>query len=720
MKKLYIPTSTFNFNNILSSESISPKAFYKLRGFGYSRWLEIPENNIDNVILLYDKPIGFNRPNSEVEDHPLLVEIYSDEDFPQVMNGVCYSDHTIYLSPWRTRFVFFSEQDKRTTLSLSDSSLETKLVGLYKKWFCVEIPIVGNTPPIQLEVKLNSEQIEYDYCINKLKGLLYGYYIGALLSSMPEIVQKANILRELQDIFFSILSSEERSPTVFQRKRLDFLFTELQEKNPLISFLQNQKHLTIHDIEHCIELGMKYPDMIDKKGVLSYLKYSPEEDNPALGWLKKQQDALDQQKWITRKRLEPSAEEIIVADCHLSKISDKFLGEIQENSLMIAWVNKVLSSKGYNGKINSFKEKISDEVTIKAKEIYQEYWEGSETKLLLNQMRKYVRGQENSFQWNNLLVSSIAAVIAKGNDWQQLLAFMQSKSISDYRLAFAFYGELNGFANLTRDFTDHMLNIDDKNYVADVYKELYGQLLGVDPTIPKEKLTANEIEIYPEETDPPCENIALATSDDLQSRVFSLFEDYKCNSRVKNKKKLKEGLLLALEKNGDNQDPKLFLTFLCNYEEYGWKEKNQPWKNMQSKLVSNRKEQIEHKLFIEEEKKNNEQGRIGDLFSNDLINDRKWIQETSKFIDDKKLEKQYLIDANWFIDNHLEEYLDKNNVSHKGVYYGKTADSNHIIDRFSNYLDKKRKNDKVKWLVDIYYKIPIERIIRYLRDCYGN
>ena len=43
MKKLYIPTSTLNFNNILSSESISPKAFYAIRGFGYSRWQEVEE-----------------------------------------------------------------------------------------------------------------------------------------------------------------------------------------------------------------------------------------------------------------------------------------------------------------------------------------------------------------------------------------------------------------------------------------------------------------------------------------------------------------------------------------------------------------------------------------------------------------------------------------------------------------------------------------------------
>ena len=80
MKKLYIPTSTLNFNNILSSESISPKAFYAIRGFGYSRWQEVEENNQENVVLLYEEPFEFTRPASDVEDHPMLVEITRSDE----------------------------------------------------------------------------------------------------------------------------------------------------------------------------------------------------------------------------------------------------------------------------------------------------------------------------------------------------------------------------------------------------------------------------------------------------------------------------------------------------------------------------------------------------------------------------------------------------------------------------------------------------------------
>ena len=81
MKRFYIPTTSLNFNNILSSESISPKAFYKNRSFGYGRWGSIPENPLDNSIVVYDYPFTFARPVSEYEDHPLLIEVQLEDNF---------------------------------------------------------------------------------------------------------------------------------------------------------------------------------------------------------------------------------------------------------------------------------------------------------------------------------------------------------------------------------------------------------------------------------------------------------------------------------------------------------------------------------------------------------------------------------------------------------------------------------------------------------------
>lgn len=53
--KLYIPTCTLNFNNILSSESISPLGFYARRGFGNKRFYPVCANDKDQVIILYSE-----------------------------------------------------------------------------------------------------------------------------------------------------------------------------------------------------------------------------------------------------------------------------------------------------------------------------------------------------------------------------------------------------------------------------------------------------------------------------------------------------------------------------------------------------------------------------------------------------------------------------------------------------------------------------------------
>ncbi len=209
MKKLYIPTSSLNFNNILSSESISPRSFYERRGFGYRRWTAIPENENENVILLYETPFSFDRPISDVEDHPMMIEITTDEDFPLAnASGVRYSDHTIYLDPRNTKFIFFNEQDKRVALSLSDNSLETKMLPLYSK----NVICLGRyeklfIPSIKLQQPLCVSGLEKDKQLNKMKGLLYGYYIGANLSSSKETAQQYRILMELNNLVAYIISS---------------------------------------------------------------------------------------------------------------------------------------------------------------------------------------------------------------------------------------------------------------------------------------------------------------------------------------------------------------------------------------------------------------------------------------------------------------------------------------------------------------------------------
>ena len=130
--KVYFPTTILNIGEILATDSISPASFYKNRGFGSPHWYNVVEGGTGNVLFLYRKCFRFFRPESDLEDRAMFVcmEIY--EDLPMLQDGILYSDHTLYFD-WNTRFLFFSEEDRRISISLSQIIESTKMLGLYRE-----------------------------------------------------------------------------------------------------------------------------------------------------------------------------------------------------------------------------------------------------------------------------------------------------------------------------------------------------------------------------------------------------------------------------------------------------------------------------------------------------------------------------------------------------------------------------------------------------------
>lgn len=595
MRKYYIPTTTLNFNNILSSESISPKAFYALRGFGYPSWESIPENNVDNAILLYEKPFEFTRPGSDLEDHPMLIEICTKEQFPSVSQGIVYCDHTIYLSIGGTRFIFFSEQDKHVTLSRSEHSIETK----YYEWVWEKYVVVKHFPyvakrTIQLDIELNLKAIEKDYRINKMKGLLYGFFIGKVLSCSFEEVHQLHILQELQYIATIILSSSNYIPTLSQTKRAYDLLKEYQKYTPLGTALQ--KYDDWEKVYSIVSTLLTYgatvpPELFDVKRLMGDFRLT-DKSHPFVRWL--EEEYKKQKKWFDLEMLaeeefnnkyrdgfyemsKPKNEEIFVTDLCLSRI--KFPDEQKSTEqdsrnieLLKSWVNDTFLQKKYHGNSNTYKADLSDEITIKAKEVYKESWEDSNIRQSLNEMRNYIRRQNNQFAWNEILTSSIAAVIAKGDDWKKLLTFMQSKEMYEYQLAFAFYGELQGFANLDKFFIKHFYGLD----YEDAYDDFYYQLLGVSPVMDADFSDERDIEMNDAKAEAPL-NIQWQSWQDKLRDMISQKKIVKTN-----KKASMEDFENAIRENGLNNDIEKFMDLLLKYDNWHGKggKPNAAWKRL--------------------------------------------------------------------------------------------------------------------------------------------
>lgn len=617
MKTFYIPTSTSNFNNILSSESISPKAFYEKRGFGYSRWTTIPENPYNNAVVLYDNLCFFNRPKSDIEDHPLLVEVQLEESELKQSEGFWYSNHTIYLAPTTTRFLFFSETDKTITLSMSENSSETKLIRLYSKRIALVEKTIGVYKPLPTDelCTLNESEISKDFRINKMKGLLHGYYIGALLSVDLDSVKFLNSLKEIHNIFAAILSSFGRQPTQYQNERLDVLFKAINRKNTDYQRLFE----IIGDYEKADKVMaldfVQSRNIVRKTDYLYYLQHEQndaEKENPAIEWIKRRiKDAKNNIK-LDSQLLSPDKSEIVVLENSVSVLKNKKLIDETEMDLCLAWFNKTLSSEETNGKISTYREKLADDITDEAIRVLGDKWKESSVRTYLNALRHHIAGEDFNQEWHDGLLSSIAAVVIAGEDWEKLLAFMQNKQLTDYTLAFAFYGELAGYANLLRDFTDLLYN-QGREYVWDVYKEFYGQLCGktlLSVTKPESDVLQQEKRTKPEEgsctkQDKDADNSVVTC--EPEHKVTSIPEELKGMFDVEAFKKLSSNAQQYFKveclKLYKGKIDKTYIDALKKLEypnsQRGWK---QNWKDaikvLTQKLKKNQNEQQDSDLFM--------------------------------------------------------------------------------------------------------------------------
>ena len=771
--KYYIPTSSLNFNNILSTESLSPKSFYERRGFGYSRWFSVEENSIEHLTLLYDEPHMFERPQSDIEDHPMLIEIDVDDEFPKVTDGVFYTDRTIYLNPWQTKFIFFTEKDKTTALSLSDSSLETKLVRLYQRKIYVH-QFEGSYPILQKDsiapIGDIDSLVEEDYVINKMKGLLYGYYIGANLSSTKENVQKLDALREIQNIFSSVLSSNDKTPSSAQRLRLNELFDYLDSQQPIYADLAKEVgNRQLVDRIFVIFKRHGYVFTSIDRTKLIYGLQDDGENNQSVAWINREIARAKSLMESSKVKLNPDDAEIIVSSKDRvtapKAITDNFMSK-----LFVCWVNEVLCSKSFNGKINSFKEELSDEITKSARNLIGPGWDNSTVRTFLNQLRRHVRGEEFNQSWDNGVLSSMSAVLIKGDEWEQLLNFMQSKGMYDYRIAFALYGVLNGFANMTRDFTDLLLTTE-SSYLSKVYREMYGQLL--EKSIPETTSTSSAIETKKHESGIVEEGMRTIV---IQNPEEKALKDWQNEIRVfaasvikRDKQNLLNSLEDALAQNGDNQDYFVFITMLDNFE--GWKPgKNGPsiaWTRLQEHYVPDYNQRIgkaakkqsqskkptqqekglfdnfvdglqnvaqtvisaftgdEDKTIKEEPKKEpsspKEIKQAVSRIGKSILDDKTWIDECAILISDPRAKKQFVEDMEWFVGNHNDTYNDKRNGMRPGYYASHDRTNERVLERIRIYMENKLKprSEKMQWLPDIYANIPINKIIDYISRKYG-
>lgn len=728
--RYYIPTTTLNLNNILSSESISPAWVYSERRFGYARWVSVPEQPSENLVLLYTTPGSMSRPNEGMEDHPLLVEIETERLYEQLEEGIYYTDKTIYLSASNTRFIYETERSRSIALSLSDSSLETKLVALYKheveSYHQVFRPVNCNLKGRVLNATDKELLLQHERRIDKLKGLLYGFYIGALLSKGRSHAEQGCVLRQMANLFSSIVSQNKVNGWVdeLSREMLDNLLGKYKK----LLLWDNLYQLSWSEIESQIaELNKQYC-------VSDFLSDLTNREPRLFTWLEGCRNKL-QYKQSQESKKQKLEENVVLVSGKEERLLQLLPGIKDMPSFLLVWFNDVLLDERYNYRVSSYKHDLLKGLVVKAKEHIStqgQDWESSFERKHLNAMRRVATGEEQPYyDWTVAYTSALLAVVSRSDDWQKIAEYMEDLGLVDLRLAYAYYGVLYGFAGLPRDFTDVLYFSADKVYVSSLYAEIYRQLhderitssLGDLPVAHAEKpelssLPWHDVEQELNTSAPDTEMGELKPS--LREVVIPFLERVLKGTRNQNTSK--EEIEDCLDKCR-GQD---LLTFMYTLKEYdGWSKSKKAWKSLLDALgikseYETRYSNVEPSARTKREVQSNNSLFLPSEIELSMLEDTSWWQETEKFISDRRALETYKKDIQWFVNNYNARYGDNKGEMRRGKYRTEPRDNLSVLNNFDREILNQALTSDKDWVRGHYEKIPRHEIMAYLRQKYGK
>jgi|GEM_PF-2987396 len=401
MKYLYLPTTTLNFNNILSTGSVSPATVYTARKFGYNKLETVPANPFKNVLLLYRRYPFFSIMDADRDNFPLVIRIRADRliDMDHDIRDICAYDKTIYLDPATTEFFFATPEAKKITLIKAEPSLTTKLVGLYQSqlqvvdfeqvdsfnWSRDMLDKICDGPS---EAALRS--CESDMRINRLKGFVCGYIFGAYKSLDGKVARFRSVIKEQRNEISAMLNDPSRG---------------------------NQEKFR-HALESCTIL-----------------------------------DELWSKEGFGRRRFEPEKGDRIVNDRgQIAALEYRHESDMQSSLLLIKLFNTNCLPSDFSGQLDESRFNVAMDGAKAIKNLMGNEWEGSSTQAYINDLLNNIKsGSPFDFNSSNsLTLKSFAAFVLKGDDLDKLETFLVDQGIGDFRFAFALWGAMFGFSKIPK------------------------------------------------------------------------------------------------------------------------------------------------------------------------------------------------------------------------------------------------------------------------------
>lgn len=401
MKYLYIPTSTLNFNNILSTGSISPAAVYAARRFGYNKLEVVPPNPFQSILVLYERYPIFTIEDVDRDNHPLVIRIRADHisNELRMVGGVHVCDTTIYLVPASTEFLFATPEAKKIALIKAEPSLTTKLIGLYQSRMQVVGLAQNDSFKWSKEMLDNisdnsSESVikncESDDLINRLKGFACGYILGAYKSIDEKRARYRSVLKEQRNEISAMLNDPSKNHSGALRNAFDACST------------------------------------LD------------------LFWTEER---------VVNRRFDPEKGDKIVIDSgRIAALEDIHVSDPQSTLRLRRLFNNYCITSNFTGQLDEARLSVALDGAKAIKALMGVEWENSSNQAYINALLNNIKSG-SPFEFNSsssLAIQSFAAFVLKGDDLDKLETFLVDQGIGDFRFAFALWGAMFGFSKIPK------------------------------------------------------------------------------------------------------------------------------------------------------------------------------------------------------------------------------------------------------------------------------
>lgn len=223
MNFYYYPLTSkdFTFENIFSSESVSPPCVYQLRTFGTDFFNTIPKFHHLEAIILYTEPPKYDLPSGLGDYIKFILKIPENALDPNeivfISEKMVGYQKTIYLNRTNFELLFFSQKEITICSLKSEATLSTKSYKKYSHNFKVidekECKPFDTRVLETLDLKNNWQVLlDFDKKFNFFKGFCYGLLCGFLRSHSKKETELKRSLQNITNSFAEFKNKTSNDP----------------------------------------------------------------------------------------------------------------------------------------------------------------------------------------------------------------------------------------------------------------------------------------------------------------------------------------------------------------------------------------------------------------------------------------------------------------------------------------------------------------------------